>query len=156
MRSPTAESDQTIQAWLGATLALDLGTTPEDVAAHLRRDLTLHQESFGGSQSDQVPYWMVHDGWLHIPRAYTLSPRGRWLLGRTSISDGRSEGHPLPSGTSVTVELGIPPYPEGQPKFVADAVPVDLPGYRDDTGMTPRRRLNLKTEKAFRVAAPSR
>jgi hypothetical protein len=109
------------QAWLGGTLAINLATVPARLRPDLdlvREHLTLRRRGFTSSEATEAPFWFEADGWLHLPKGWLLTAGRRWLS-ELDVEDGRSVGAPLPVGTAVQVPFGIPPFPKGQPAFVA-------------------------------------
>lgn len=101
------------------TLDLDLSTTPPEAVAALKRLLTLRQTGFLGSEP--APFFLESPGWLHVPKGYWFrDPLG--LLTEVQVQDARSAGYALPPGTRPRVTFGQPPFPPGQPQFIAAAV----------------------------------
>lgn len=127
-RYPAPREDCSIvakaRAWLGGTLAIDLESVPARLRPALdlvRSSLTLRRRSFGSSEATEVPFWFEAEGWLHLPKGWLLTAGRRWLS-ELDVEDGRSGGSPLPAGAAVRVALGVPPFPAGQPTFVAGIV----------------------------------
>jgi superfamily II DNA or RNA helicase len=81
----------------------------------LRSALTLHRKTADGGLA--TFYIETDDGFMHLPRGFGLTEEGARLLAGCEFMEGRSNGFPLPDGTRVQAQLGIPPFPPDQPKF---------------------------------------
>jgi len=107
-----------MRAWVSGTLDLDLSTVPAATVEALKQRLTLTQTGY--NQSTQVPFFVESPGWLHLPRGFWFCD-SEGLLRDVEVLDNRSDGHPLPTNARARVEFGAPPFPPGQPQFIATA-----------------------------------
>lgn len=112
-----------LRTWVDGTLAVDLSSAalPVSFLDDLRNQLTLYQ---GGLDQTPVPFFEEQPGWIRIPRGFLFTPLARSLFSsiRLETHDKRSHGKLLPPGTHVAARFGEPPFPTGQPQFIADMV----------------------------------
>ena len=108
-----------IEGWMTGVVSLRMGTMTSAQCAELHKALSLYCRK--PDVMTMVSFAQESGDWIHVPRGWYLTHGGSipWLH-NVEMREGRSEGHPLPSGIRTTMVLGQAPFPADQPLFVAN------------------------------------
>jgi len=102
------------KAWLDRMIRVRKDALPKGAMERIRETLTLEKKKFGG-EPEIIPIYRKSGAFIWLPRFYGVRVLRRYGF---EIEDSRSDGFQF--NMAFRGQLGSPPFPSGQPKFVED------------------------------------